>query len=288
MHKNFIARTASQAFILVCLMAFTTTAYADKPHHKKHHKGPSYNHISISPYGFNYSYQDRNFGFDIGRDFAFAPAIEPQPYVEVIPQPYLGSPVFVEEPVIEPVIATSVLTPSSAAVAFQRDAELAFMAGRYTEAQRHIDHALIEDKGNPYLLLYASQVHFANGDYRRAAFEIETAIHVLPQNEWDIVISNYPTIYGQNDYVSHMAQLEQFCNQHPLDSYAFSLRGFHFGCLGHADSARRDFEKALSVDPNNSLAKTLLDSLVAPPNPESIRSPTQVIIEAPADPGAGK
>jgi tetratricopeptide (TPR) repeat protein len=265
----------------------TSTVFADKPgrgkghHSDNYHRGPSFSSISISPQGFHYGYYNRDFGISINRGFAdFGPVLEPT--VAVIPTPEV-----IAGPVDYPVVEYPVVNPGVAVENFQSSAFAAFKAAQYEEAQRLVEHALIDEPDNPYLLLYASQVHFANGNYQRAAIEVEAAINTLPQNEWDAIIRDFENLYGRNDYVVQMSRLERYCFENPTDVYAITLRGFHFGCLGHPVTARRDFEKAIAIDPGNSLAQKLLNSLgqanPVVPNPEGPSS-TKPLAPQPVQP----
>ncbi len=165
---------------------------------------------------------------------------------------------------------------SAAARSLQQKAEQAFRSGDYSSADQLVQQVLRLDSNNGRLLLFASQASFAIGDYSRAANQIEQATSILPSDEWDFVVGNFRSYYGRNDYVSQTNRLNQHLTQQQTDSLAYSLRGYHYGALGYTEHASRDLERAISLDPNQILAKRLLSAFGLNPiaiDPTEIQAP---------------
>ena len=82
--------------------------------------------------------------------------------------------------------------------------------------------------------------------------------------------------YRRNDYVSHVAALEQRVDSGASLPAERSLLGYHYLFLGHPDAARTQFDLALQLDPADALAGRLMPlavPAVAAPAPSAIPAP---------------
>jgi hypothetical protein len=138
-----------------------------------------------------------------------------------------------------PVIEVSKLAADS-----QLKAERAFRAGEYGKAARFAGLATSLDESSGKLKLFASQAHFANGEYSEAAMMLVKATRELDSLQLGWVVENFKLFYGQNDFVNQTRSLSAHLKLNPSDGNAWLLRGYQYGALGYPDAARSDLSKA--------------------------------------------
>ncbi|OHB80678.1 MAG: hypothetical protein A2W31_12785, partial [Planctomycetes bacterium RBG_16_64_10] len=158
--------------------------------------------------------------------------------------------------------------PSGAAIRagdqFVAQAEAAFRAGRYEHAVTDIQHALVELPNDGHLSLLLSQALFAVGDFQGAITAAYRGMALLDTNQWGSIVENYAQYYGNDDYVAQMRRLDRYIDENPKAAYAYALRGYHFGYLGHEKQARADLGKAIELEPRDQFAATLLEQFGGP------------------------
>lgn len=159
----------------------------------------------------------------------------------------------VEQLGLAAIIETNKLATSS-----HLKAERAFRSGDYGQAARFAGLARSLDDSNGKLLLFSSQAHFANGEYREAVDALAKASSMLKPDELGYVVQNFKLFYGQNDFVPQMKQLSAHLKQTPNDSNANLLRGFQYGALGFPIAAKKDLEKARTLGASRELTDVLL------------------------------
>jgi len=142
--------------------------------------------------------------------------------------------------------------------AFRRKAEAAFRAGDFQRAARMANHALVEMPRNGKFLLFAAQTLFAVGDYRNSALLTHQATDFLDPQQWGYVVENYKQFYRGRAYVDQMALLSKHLEKNPGAAYAYFLRGYQRGFLGHLQSARTDLNKTVEIESRDQLAKQLI------------------------------
>ena len=308
--KISIQRTFSFTFVfLFGLVVCTQLIGADKHHGKrnqhsrKNHNGRSngFTGISLSPAGIGITLQNRNFGIDIApgtlgsiqRQFTqqqFAGAFGDQAAGFESPNmvlPNTGGPLvdvwngqqpLPAQPLVNNDAANfrTVVPTNSAAKQFQSTAENAFKSGNYQAAMRSLHHATIEDPQNGLIHLFGSQIAFAMGDYQASANAILTGTELSPREDWYFVIRNFRRFYEGKEYVSQMSRLNNYCNQHPNESFAQALRAYHFQGLGEVKAANIFAAKAFEIDSRDRLASRLFeaesDQKIMPPVPGPSKS----------------
>jgi hypothetical protein len=210
----------------------------------------------------------------------YIPYTVPVPYVveEVALDDEVVATEMVEPAPVAPVLAENgaVVPATAGAAEFQLQAEQAFQEGRFEDAARLSNHALVEDSRNGRLHLFASQTFFALEDYPSAAAAVQQAAALLDRSEWGFIVENYQEFYRGDDYVTHMAKLDKYIEENPGASYAYFLRGYHFFFLGHKEAARDDLAMAVDLESRDLLAAELLKMAggevpapVAEPAPEA-------------------
>ncbi len=150
-------------------------------------------------------------------------------------------------------------TTTAAGLDYQRRAEKAFRGGQYNQAARLANHALVEMPRDGKLYLFTAQTLLAVRDYRGAAAAIHQAASLLEPDDWGYVVQNYRQYYRGRAYVQQMDQLNEFIKENPDATYAYFLRGYQHGFLGHQESALRDLNKAVELESRDQLAAQLIE-----------------------------
>ncbi|VAX41321.1 hypothetical protein MNBD_PLANCTO02-2429, partial [hydrothermal vent metagenome] len=141
---------------------------------------------------------------------------------------------------------------------YQQRAESAFRAGRYNEALKLSNHALVETPRNGNLLLFISQTLFASGDYRGAAATIHQASSILDKKEWGYIVKNWRNYYSGNAYNNAIDKLNNYVKKNPNAADARFLQAYHFGFLNHKEFARKEMIKVIELESRDRLAVELL------------------------------
>ena len=157
--------------------------------------------------------------------------------------------------------------------------QTAFQNGDYANANRLAMHALLDAPDNGWLKLYASQCQFANGEYIASAELMATALETAPEDQWNSVVANFREFYHRNDYVTHVAALEEKVKSGETGSWGKAMLGYHYLFLGHPESAKKVFDASLAINPNDPIATKLLPLAkpVTTAKPGNIDSPTPAL-----------
>ena len=101
-----------------------------------------------------------------------------------------------------------------------------------------------------------SQALFATGQYNEAAGATEVAMHVIPKDQWGVVVSNYKDLYGNpQDFTQQLRALEKAVADKPNDPARRFLLGFQYGYMGYPQQAVDQLDKGLKINPKDELAK---------------------------------
>ncbi len=109
------------------------------------------------------------------------------------------------------------------------------------------------------LLLFTAQTLFAVGDYRSAAAAIHQATSQLGSEQWGYVVENARQYYRGHAFVDQMDRLNEYIKKNPNAGYAYFLRGYQHGFLGHHQTAVRDLNKAVELESRDKLASRLIE-----------------------------
>ncbi len=123
------------------------------------------------------------------------------------------------------------------------------------------------------LLLFTAQTLFAVGDYRSAAAAIHQATSQLGSEQWGYVVENARQYYRGHAFVDQMDRLNEYIKKNPNAGYAYFLRGYQHGFLGHHQTAVRDLNKAVELESRDKLASRLIEHFGGTP-PAASDQPT--------------
>ncbi len=168
---------------------------------------------------------------------------------------------------------------------FLDQGDVDFKAGKYQAAARDWRHALTDDPQNGGAVLLMAQTLFALGQYEQAAAATQSAMQMLPQDKWGIVMANYKDVYGNiEDYTHQLKALEKARDAKPDSPALHFLLGFHFGYLGYEKQAVRELDKALTLAPKDRGSRKLREVFAA--NwPEAPPLPAATTIQGPMPEG---
>ena len=162
------------------------------------------------------------------------------------------------------VAATSGSDTAANAGGFADKGEAAFKTGDYTGAVNAWRHAVVDDSKNPVVLMMLGQALFATGNFDEAAGATQSAMQMLPKDQWGVVASNYKELYGSvQDYTDQLRALEKGVSEKPDDPAQRFLLGFHYAYLGYPQQAVDQLDKVLNAAPTDELAKQLRDEMRA-------------------------
>jgi hypothetical protein len=176
---------------------------------------------------------------------------------------------------------------------FAEKGEEAFKVGKYQDAIYAWRHAVVDDPQNGLLTMMLSQALFASGKYEEAAGATQAAMHLLPKDQWGVVVTHYTQLYGRaHDYTNQLRALEKAVKAKGDEPAVRFLIGFHYAYLGFLERAIDELDDAIRLAPRDEMARQLRDELRAkrakpaavPPLPGISSGPTlQPTPDKPAD-----
>jgi tetratricopeptide (TPR) repeat protein len=220
-------------------------------------------------------------------------------YAESMPavytEPVITMPV---EPAQAPAgTAAAALPPgvSSEAVAKFDQARGAFLEGKYDEALKLADGAMVQMPRDAVLHEFRSLVLFALQRYTESTAAIHPVLDVGPGWDWKTLSSLYPTV---EVYTNQLRALETARDKDLKAAHLRFLLGYHYLTCGHANSALTMFKRALELQPKDAVAAALVATLsprdAKPTTPPAAPAPSVVPADsvvgtwAAAGPGSAK
>jgi hypothetical protein len=138
-----------------------------------------------------------------------------------------------------------------------------FRAGRYVNALRQWQWALADDPFNPEILLLISQTLFALERYDDAAGTMQLAVMNLGATSRGLVVESFSQLYPDSGaYASQLRKLEAATAAKPNNPALRLLLGYHYGYLGYPQSAIRELDNALRLQPRSRVASMLRDTFI--------------------------
>ena len=149
-----------------------------------------------------------------------------------------------------------------------------FHAGEYESALERVNKALAVMPGDPVMNEFRSLVLFAQGDFKEAAANIHAVLAVGPGWDWTTLTSLYPST---SVYQQQLGKLEDYAAAHEGSAAEHFLLGYHYMTEGHTDAAAEQFHKVVAAEPQDVVARQMLEMVAGPQ--ESAGEPTPPVTE---------
>lgn len=181
--------------------------------------------------------------------------------------------------------ATPAASPSDAVF----DAALAsFKQGDYAAALTGCDKAVKLAPNDSVIHEVRALALFALGRYPEAAATLNSVLAVAPGMDWTTLSG----LYGSVDaYTGQLRKLEDYCRANPESAPGYFVLAYHYLVGGYSDMAADALKVVVAQQPDDVVAKRLLDALTpkedksaAPPpavQPEATKAPGEAAASAP-------
>ena len=147
---------------------------------------------------------------------------------------------------------------AAAAAKLLDDARQAFAANDYPRAQQLVDQAIQQQPKDTTPHEFRALTLFAQGKYAEAAATIYAVLAVGPGWDWDTLKALYPNTMT---YTNQLRALEQYTKANPKDAAARFLLAYQYLVTDSRDAAVRTLQSVVALQPNDQLAKYLLQML---------------------------
>jgi tetratricopeptide (TPR) repeat protein len=246
--------------------------------------GYGYPYVGYSGYGYGVPYAANAgaaYPYSYSASYATTPPAVTSPTVT---PPIVMSPAVTPAPPAPGISTRSAITAARrrpARTDFVKQGDDAFKTGAYAAAAQAWQHALIDDPHNGTLALKAAQAMFAAGQYEKAADTVQRGFATLPASRWGGVVRDRSQLYGAKagDYASQLQALERAVRDQPENTDEQFLLAYQYAFSSRTSDATRILDDVLQVAPENTVAKSLRDTLqpsFAPPAPQPPSVPTTV------------
>jgi tetratricopeptide (TPR) repeat protein len=175
----------------------------------------------------------------------------------VVTQPAQAAPTQVVQVQEAPAAA---LPPGVSAEAVNKfdQARSSFYDGKYDEALKLTDAAVAQMPRDAVLHEFRSLVLFALKRYDESAATIHSVLDVGPGWDWKTLSGLYPST---DVYQSQLRALETASDENPKSAALQFLLGYHYLTCGHQENALKAFRRTVELQPQDSVATSLLASL---------------------------
>src|SRR5262245_15847419 len=118
---------------------------------------------------------------------------------------------------------------------------------------------------------FRSLVLFALKRYPESAAAIHAVLAVGPGWDWKTLSSLYADV---ETYTSQLRALEAYRDANLRSAAAHFLAGYHYLTCGHTEKAVAQFRRASELQPKDSVAAALVQSL-SPRDPDTVNTPAE-------------
>ncbi len=150
--------------------------------------------------------------------------------------------------------------PDDSAAAFQAARE-AFRNGDYQTALQYVDQAITKNPNDPSLHEFRGVTLFALQRYPEASAAVYAVLSVGPGMNWPSLLTLYPSV---ETYTPQLRALEASVRQNPNEPNGHFLLAYQYMTAGHTDAARRQFQKASELAPNDAVSRQMIRLLTPP------------------------
>jgi len=149
------------------------------------------------------------------------------------------------------------VAPSAADAAF--DAALAaFKKEDYAAALAGCDKAVKQSPDDSVIHEVRALSLFALGRYPEAAATLNSVLAVAPGMDWTTMSSLYDSV---DAYTQQLRKLEEFCRSKPDNAAGHFVLAYHYLVGGHVDLAADALRVVVAKQPDDVVAKRLLDAI---------------------------
>lgn len=191
-------------------------------------------------------------------------------------EPVVSAPIeIVQEPAGSPASGAS----NEGVVKFDQ-ARAAFFEGKYEDALKLTDAAVVLMARDAVLHEFRSLVLFALQRYRESAAALHPVLAVGPGWDWKTLSGLYPSL---DVYTEQLRALEDARDKNPEAADLRFLLGYHYLTCRHEEAALKSFRLAAELQPKDTVLAALVASLsprdAAPAQPPATESPKTVPTE---------
>jgi tetratricopeptide (TPR) repeat protein len=149
------------------------------------------------------------------------------------------------------------VAPSAADAAFDA-AMAAFKKEDYAAALAGCDKAVKQSPNDSVIHEVRALSLFALGRYPEAAATLNSVLAVAPGMDWTTMSSLYDSV---DAYTQQLRKLEEFCRSKPDNAAGHFVLAYHYLVGGHVDLAADALRVVVAKQPDDVVAKRLLDAI---------------------------
>lgn len=159
------------------------------------------------------------------------------------------------------------------ALGYFESARRAFYGKDYNKASENIHRGLALMPDDTSMHEFRALVLFAVEKYPEAAEAIHAVLAVAPGWDWTTLSGLYR---DNNDYARQLRNLENYSMRNSREASAHFLLAYHYITLGHHESAIRELQTTLRLQPNDRLSADLLSLLSQEQQPPQTQLPEAI------------
>jgi tetratricopeptide (TPR) repeat protein len=144
-------------------------------------------------------------------------------------------------------------------------------SAQYEQALRSLHQLLAEEPRHGPATLLTAHALFGLEAFPQAAETLRSALSLLSPRQWGEGVQNYRSYFASPvEYADRLRALEAYVAARPDEVGGRLLLGYHYGYLGLRSDARRQLDRALAIDANDSLVAMLADQFRQQAEPASV------------------
>ena len=154
-----------------------------------------------------------------------------------------------------------------------------FKQGDYAAALAGCDRAVKQSPNDPVIHEVRALALFALGRYPEAAATLNALLATAPGMDWTTMSGLYGSL---DDYTQQLRTLEDFCRANRTSAPAYFVLAYHYLVGGHVDAAAEALRVVVARQPDDVVAKRLLDAIDPPAVDDAPAAPPKDAAAAPA------
>jgi len=156
-------------------------------------------------------------------------------------------------------------------------ARATFYAGDYAGALQQTDAVLKQIPTDAVVNEFRALCLFALKRYKESAATLNAVLAVGPGWDWTTLSGMYPTV---EVYTAQLRALEAYREANPNNADGAFVLGYHYLTGGHNDAAKMQFDQAAQLQPKDSVAAYLAQSLTPPSDKPPAAAPAAAAVPA--------